>query len=163
MLQRHRPGTDTELARAYEVDISEWYVPMNIVTRELDYPDVAVQVGGRRGTWESEGKNRDRRAESEEKHREIQRKPKRAATSMTTISPRFLLAVGVILGGFGINTSPLMADPTATVGGFLPWFCSQAEIQATDERMLEEEYVVGPVDSWLNSFVEWAGASTEYR
>ena len=39
----------------------------------------------------------------------------------------------------------------------------QAEILATDERMLAEEYVVGPVDSWLSSFVEWAGASTEYR
>lgn len=39
----------------------------------------------------------------------------------------------------------------------------QAEIQATDERMLAESYAVGPVDSWLDSFVEWAGTSTEYR
>lgn len=44
---------------------------------------------------------------------------------------------------------------------FFPFF--QVEIQVTDERMLQEEYVVGPVDSWLNSFIEWAGTSTEYR
>ena len=36
--------SDTELSREYEVDISEWYVPLNIVTREVDYPDVTVQV-----------------------------------------------------------------------------------------------------------------------
>eukprot|EP00752_Nemacystus_decipiens_P008590 g7670.t1 len=70
----------TELTREYEVDISEWYVPLNIVTREVDYADVTVQ----------------------------------------------------------------------------------AEILDTDQRMLEEEYVVGPLDSWLSSFIEWAGASTEY-
>ena len=29
--------------------------------------------------------------------------------------------------------------------------------------MLEESFVVGPLTSWLVSFVEWAGNSTEYR
>ena len=37
--------TDTELARSYDMDIAEWYVPMDVVTREVDYPDVTVQVG----------------------------------------------------------------------------------------------------------------------
>ncbi|CAM9459401.1 unnamed protein product [Scytosiphon promiscuus] len=39
----------------------------------------------------------------------------------------------------------------------------QAEIQATDERMLEQTaYISGPLGSWLVSFVEWADNSTEY-
>eukprot|EP00903_Cladosiphon_okamuranus_P015713 g14505.t1 len=70
----------TELARDYEVDISEWYVPLNIVTMEVDYTDATVQ----------------------------------------------------------------------------------AEIHKTEQRMLDEVYAVGPADSWLTSFVEWAGASTAY-
>ena len=43
--------TDTELSRRYELDVAEWYVPVDVVTREVDYPDVTVQVGGvrRRG------------------------------------------------------------------------------------------------------------------
>eukprot|EP00903_Cladosiphon_okamuranus_P022061 g20288.t1 len=76
----HYSRAYTELARDYEVEISEWYVPMNIVTKEVDYADVAVQ----------------------------------------------------------------------------------ADIQATEERMLEEEYAVGPAESWLTSFIDWAETSTEY-
>ena len=40
-------ASDTELAREYEGEVSEWYIPVNVVTREVDYPDVTVQVGGR--------------------------------------------------------------------------------------------------------------------
>lgn len=47
---------DTELTRDYEVDISEWYLPLMVVTREVDYPDVAVQV--RRGTPKTKNKHR---------------------------------------------------------------------------------------------------------
>ncbi|CAM9414497.1 unnamed protein product, partial [Hapterophycus canaliculatus] len=70
----------TELARSYEVDISEWFVPLKVYTREVEYTDVAVQ----------------------------------------------------------------------------------AEIQATDERMLELDLTSGPLGSWLVSFVEWAENSTGY-
>ncbi len=38
------PVTDTETARSYDLDIAEWYVPVNVVTREVDYTDVTVQV-----------------------------------------------------------------------------------------------------------------------
>lgn len=38
----------------------------------------------------------------------------------------------------------------------------QALIQATDELMLEQTYVEGPLQSWLASFVTWAN-NTEYR
>lgn len=40
---------------------------------------------------------------------------------------------------------------------------SQAQIQATDELMLEQEYTTGPIESWLISFVQWAENSTDYR
>lgn len=36
-------------------------------------------------------------------------------------------------------------------------------MQSTDELMLENEFVEGPVDSWLTSFIEWAEASDTYR
>lgn len=39
----------------------------------------------------------------------------------------------------------------------------QAQIQATDELMVEQRHVLGPVSSWLSSFVEWAADSTAYR
>eukprot|EP00904_Undaria_pinnatifida_P008206 jgi/Undpi1/4515/HiC_scaffold_18.g07869.m1 len=38
----------------------------------------------------------------------------------------------------------------------------QAQIQATDAMMIGGQYVVGPVTSWLTSFVEWANNNTEY-
>ncbi|CAM9459613.1 unnamed protein product, partial [Scytosiphon promiscuus] len=34
----------TELARSYELDTSEWYVPLSVYTREVDYTDVSVQA-----------------------------------------------------------------------------------------------------------------------
>lgn len=37
-------ASDTEHAREYEVELSEWYVPLGIYTEDVDYPDVAVQV-----------------------------------------------------------------------------------------------------------------------
>eukprot|EP00904_Undaria_pinnatifida_P008204 jgi/Undpi1/4513/HiC_scaffold_18.g07867.m1 len=39
----------------------------------------------------------------------------------------------------------------------------QAQLQATNELMTDGQYVVGPVTSWLTSFVEWADNTTEYR
>lgn len=36
--------SDTELARVYELEIETQYIPVNVYTREVDYPDVAVQV-----------------------------------------------------------------------------------------------------------------------
>lgn len=38
----------------------------------------------------------------------------------------------------------------------------QAQIHATDALMVEQKHVVGPVSSWLASFVEWAN-STDLR
>lgn len=35
---------DTKLSRRYEVDIGEWFVPLNVYTMEVDYADAAVQV-----------------------------------------------------------------------------------------------------------------------
>ncbi|CAM9359742.1 unnamed protein product, partial [Ectocarpus fasciculatus] len=70
----------TERARSYDFDIQEWYVPMNVYTQEVDYPDVAVQ----------------------------------------------------------------------------------AEMQSVDEEMMKTENVDGPLDSWLTSFIVWAGANTTY-
>ena len=40
---------------------------------------------------------------------------------------------------------------------------AQAQLQATNELMIDGQYVVGPVTSWLTSFVEWADNTTEYR
>lgn len=41
---------------------------------------------------------------------------------------------------------------------------SQAEILDADQRMLEmEDFISGPLSSWLVSFVEWAENSTDYR
>ncbi|CAM9814630.1 unnamed protein product [Ectocarpus sp. 4 AP-2014] len=34
----------TVRSRYYDFDIQEWYVPINVYTQEVDYPDVAVQV-----------------------------------------------------------------------------------------------------------------------
>ncbi|CAM9260832.1 unnamed protein product [Ectocarpus sp. 13 AM-2016] len=34
----------TEKARSYDFDIQEWYVPINVYTQEVDYPDVTVQA-----------------------------------------------------------------------------------------------------------------------
>ncbi|CAM9710197.1 unnamed protein product, partial [Ectocarpus sp. 4 AP-2014] len=70
----------TAMARSYNMDILEWYVPMRVYTREVDYPDVAVQ----------------------------------------------------------------------------------AEMQSTDVLLLENEFVEGPVDSWLTSFIGWAESSDTY-
>ncbi|CAM9128130.1 unnamed protein product [Ectocarpus sp. 8 AP-2014] len=70
----------TAMARSYNMDILEWYVPMRVYTREVDYPDVAVQ----------------------------------------------------------------------------------AEMQSTDDLLLENEFVEGPVDSWLTSFIGWAESSDTY-
>lgn len=39
----------------------------------------------------------------------------------------------------------------------------QTEIQATDALMLDQQFVTGPLDSWLTSFVAWAENSTDYR
>lgn len=41
--------TDTELARSYELDTNEWYVPLSVYTQEVDYTDVTVQVSKSRG------------------------------------------------------------------------------------------------------------------
>lgn len=40
---------------------------------------------------------------------------------------------------------------------------TQAQIQATDALMVEQRHVVGPVTSWLSSFVQWAANSTDLR
>ncbi|CAM9506157.1 unnamed protein product [Ectocarpus sp. 12 AP-2014] len=34
----------TDRARFYDFDIQEWYVPMNVYTQDVDYPDVTVQA-----------------------------------------------------------------------------------------------------------------------
>lgn len=39
--------SDTERARGYEVEITEWYVPLGVYTEGVDYLDVAVQVSTR--------------------------------------------------------------------------------------------------------------------
>lgn len=39
----------------------------------------------------------------------------------------------------------------------------QAGIQAIDQLMMEQQFVVGPLGSWLSSFIAWAETSTEYR
>ena len=39
----------------------------------------------------------------------------------------------------------------------------QAQMQATDALMEEQRFVVGPIDSWMTSFAEWAANTTEYR
>ena len=36
-------------------------------------------------------------------------------------------------------------------------------MQETDELMEEQQYVSGPIDSWLSSFLVWATNGTEYR
>ncbi|CAM9737467.1 unnamed protein product [Ectocarpus sp. 13 AM-2016] len=36
--------TDTERARSYDFDIQEWYVPMNVYSQGVDYPDITVQA-----------------------------------------------------------------------------------------------------------------------
>ena len=36
-------------------------------------------------------------------------------------------------------------------------------MQATDALMEDQQFAVGPVDSWMTSFVEWAANTTEYR
>lgn len=36
-------------------------------------------------------------------------------------------------------------------------------MQSTDELLLENEFVEGPVDSWLTSFIGWAESSDTYR
>ncbi|CAM9472679.1 unnamed protein product, partial [Ascophyllum nodosum] len=38
----------------------------------------------------------------------------------------------------------------------------QAQMQETDELMEEQQYVSGPIDSWLSSFLVWATNGTEY-
>ncbi|CAN0336892.1 unnamed protein product [Ascophyllum nodosum] len=38
----------------------------------------------------------------------------------------------------------------------------QASIMATDELLLEQTYVQGPLQSWLVSFTAWANSSSEY-
>lgn len=37
-------SADTEVARKYEVELDSQFVPLGIYTREVDYPDVGVQV-----------------------------------------------------------------------------------------------------------------------
>lgn len=38
----------------------------------------------------------------------------------------------------------------------------QAQIQATDDLMLDQRFLSGPLDSWLSSFIAWAANGTEY-
>jgi len=40
---------------------------------------------------------------------------------------------------------------------------SQVQMQETDALMEEQEFISGPLDSWLSSFLVWAANSTEYR
>lgn len=42
-------------------------------------------------------------------------------------------------------------------------FPYQVQIQETDALMKEQEFISGPLESWLSSFVEWAANNTEYR
>lgn len=39
----------------------------------------------------------------------------------------------------------------------------QAQIQATDDLMVEQTFVVGPVTSWLSHFLVWSTDNPEYR
>lgn len=55
--------------------------------------------------------------------------------------------------------APLMSDSNLSVSRCMG---KQVQIQATDAMMEEQNLVVGPIDSWLTSFVAWANA-TEYR
>lgn len=45
--------SDTNLAREYELEIDTQFVPLNIYTRVVDYPDVEVQVRDRNGAREA--------------------------------------------------------------------------------------------------------------
>lgn len=36
-------------------------------------------------------------------------------------------------------------------------------MQETDALMEEQEFISGPLDSWLSSFLVWAANNTEYR
>lgn len=36
-------------------------------------------------------------------------------------------------------------------------------MHATDALMVQQEFVVGPIESWLSSFVAWTANGTEYR
>lgn len=74
----------------------------------------------------------------------------------------FLLALLGFIVSY-MTACNLMFGRTLCIPCCLFFFSLQAEILDTDERMLAEEYVVGPVRSWLTSLIEWAGASTEYR
>ncbi|CAN0119730.1 unnamed protein product, partial [Pylaiella littoralis] len=38
----------------------------------------------------------------------------------------------------------------------------QAQIQATDELMADQRFVIGPVRSWLSDFIDWTANSTVY-
>lgn len=48
---------DTELARSYEIELAEWYVPLSVYTGDVDYREVTVQVPATysRGRLESNG------------------------------------------------------------------------------------------------------------
>lgn len=52
---------------------------------------------------------------------------------------------------------PVHHFPNPTLGVF------QVQMQETDALMQEQEYISGPLDSWLSSFLVWAANSTEYR
>lgn len=69
-----------DVAKTYELEVDTQFVPLNIYTRAVDYPDIAVQ----------------------------------------------------------------------------------AQLQETDQLMIEGEFVAGPVTSWLTSFVAWTSNHTEY-
>ncbi|CAM9170392.1 unnamed protein product, partial [Ectocarpus sp. 8 AP-2014] len=38
------PTYNTERTRFYDLDLQEWYVPMNVYTQTVDYPDITVQT-----------------------------------------------------------------------------------------------------------------------
>lgn len=40
---------------------------------------------------------------------------------------------------------------------------AQVQVQITDQMMAAQQFVSGPVDSWLTSFVMWANSTSEYR
>lgn len=57
--------SDTEVSRAFEVDIGEWYVPVNIVTEEVDYANVTVQVRETEPRTQKRGGKGEREREEE--------------------------------------------------------------------------------------------------
>lgn len=47
-----------------------------------------------------------------------------------------------------------------------PFACDvpyQAQVMETNALMLDLEFMTGPIDSWLSSFVAWAASDNDYR